>query len=265
MRARSTGLIVSFACSPSARRCVSTRLIVFLAIADLLGEMPVFGSLALPGPPVSTWGGPWCVLQAAGNWYACLATWLWTMAYAHHVAAGVSHFSLFRPLPEAAFHVGCWGLPAAAVGVALGAGLLGLSDDGSQQCTIRSSALSMGFYSVLWVALLYNALVFFLVHRAMRSTLSANAPNLSPRATHQINRRLGALGNQFVLYLITFLGSQARAASSSSSAASIVSTNGSPVAAATPTHRKRCHNKSSSSYKGFPAPILSYLARDTDT
>jgi hypothetical protein len=209
---RSLGLIIAFFCAPDARRLTSTRLIIFLAMADLLGEMPVIGSMPVIGMrPVPLWHGPWCEIQAAGNWYSCMATWLWTMAYAHHVAASVSHWSLFRPLPEAAFHAICWGVPAAAMGVALGLGMLGVSDDGSRvMCSIKDSTWSMVFYSLLLVALLYNALVFFLVHRAMRTTFSANAQlgNHAADATAELRRRLDALGSRFVLYLLTFVGSQ---------------------------------------------------------
>lgn len=154
------GIVISFVLSAEARAHQGTRIIAFLAAADLLGELPVFGSLAMPGvPPVYTWHGPWCQLQAAGNWWAQMATWLWTMAYAHTVAAGVN-LAAWRGVRERHLHALCWGLPAVAVGSALATGLLGRSDDGSQQCTVRDSRVSMTFYSLLWLALAYNGLVF---------------------------------------------------------------------------------------------------------
>ena len=164
--------------------------------------------MALPGAPISSWGGPWCQIQAMGNWYSQLATWLWTVGYAHQVAAGATTLFCFRPVHEKFFHMLCWGLPAILVGTAAGVGLLGKPDDGSPQCTVRNSEWSMTFYTVLWCALGYNALVFFLVHRSMRRVLSANASILDPRAASEMRRRLDALGGRFLLYLLTFLGSQ---------------------------------------------------------
>ena len=206
-------LLLTFFLSAEARHQPTTRLIIFLAAADLLGEFPVVGSFALP-VPVYTWGEFWCTLQAAGNWYAQMATWLWTMAYAHHIAANINHphLRLFQPLREYVFHVLCWGLPACAITLALGLGLLGRSDDGSNTCSIRSSSWSMGFYALLWLALLYNALVFFLVHRAMRIVLRANAVSTDEQAAsemaNEMRRRLDALGARFLLYIATFVGSQ---------------------------------------------------------
>lgn len=205
------GLIIAFASSAeAARRHSTTRIIVFLAMADLIGELPIVGSLSLPGPPVSSWPGPvpWCQVQAIGNWYAQLSTWLWTCCYAHHVAAGATTLFCFRPLRERYFHILCWGLPAIAVGVAVSVGMLGVPDDGSPQCTVKNSGWSMTFYSVLWGALAYNALVFFLVHSSMGRILSANASTLAPDAAESMRRRLDALGTRFRLYLLTFLGSQ---------------------------------------------------------
>jgi hypothetical protein len=204
------GIIVVFFSSPIPRSHTTIRIIAFLAIADLIGELPIVGSLSLPGPPVSSWPGPipWCQVQAIGNWYAQLSTWLWTCCYAHHVAAGATTLFCFRPLRERYFHMLCWGLPALAVGVAASVGMLGVPDDGSPQCTVKNSGWSMTFYSVLWGALAYNALVFFLVHSSMYRILSANALTLAPDAAESMRRRLDALGSRFRLYLLTFLGSQ---------------------------------------------------------
>ena len=94
------GILSAFVLSEAARRQSTTRLVAFLAAADLIGEMPVIGSMALPTRPLYEWGGPWCALQAAGNWYAQMSTWLWTMAYAHHVAAGVGSLRTCPPLRE---------------------------------------------------------------------------------------------------------------------------------------------------------------------
>ena len=221
--------ILSFAMfSEEAHRLLTTRLVAYLAAADLVGESPVLGSMKLPGPPVSTWGGPWCALQGAGNWFAQLSTWLWTMACApldvepintlcapltaacflvvmadaHAVSAGV-HSPVLVPRgvvhcrSEWQYHVICWGLPAAVVGVSLVfGGVFGTSDDGSSECTVCRSDVAMCFYAVLWVALLYNALVFFSVHRAMRRVLVAHAAVLEPSAQLEMRNRVDALGNR---------------------------------------------------------------------
>jgi hypothetical protein len=165
--------------------------------------------MRLPGPPVSTWGPMWCQLQAAGNWFSQLSTWLWTMAYAHAVHAGVDRPGLARRSSECYYHVVCWGVPLVVVGTGLAlGGVFGHADDGSSLCTICRSDVSMGFYSVLWLALAYNAYIFFRVHRTMRSVLTANAAVLDPTATREMSQRLDALGNRFLLYLLTFLASQ---------------------------------------------------------
>ena len=66
----------------------------------------------------------------------------------------------------------------------------------------------MGFYSLLWVALLYNAYIFIKVLSTMRMALAANANVLDPTATQEMHSRLNALGQRFLLYLLTFLASQ---------------------------------------------------------
>ena len=66
----------------------------------------------------------------------------------------------------------------------------------------------MYYYSLLWVALAYNAFVYLRVHRLMHSALTANAVVAEPHATHATYRRLEMLGGRFALYLLTFLVSQ---------------------------------------------------------
>ena len=118
-----------------ARRLLTVRLIACFALADFLGQLPVVGSF--PMPSVSQWnslwpGGPtWCELQAAGNWFAMLSSWLWTMAYAHTVNSAMPFtrgradccvvLSQLR-IEESHYHALCWGLPLVAVGVALACG-----------------------------------------------------------------------------------------------------------------------------------------------
>ena len=211
------GIMLGFLFSLETRRHPTLRLIFFLAVADLLGEMPVVGSMSLPGPPVYEWGGEtwghrWCLVQAAGNWFAVLSTWCWTMAYAHLCAASISRVSFFfRRVPESVYHFLCWGLPAASVALLLAYGALGRSDDGSQQCTIHNANVAMAFCMLLWVALLYNVLVFCYVHGAMRAALSVNALAAEAEAASAMQRRLDALGGRFVLYILTFIGTQSPA------------------------------------------------------
>ena len=61
----SLGLIIAFCFAQEARRNTGTRLIVFLAMADLMGEMPLIGSMPVLGiRPVPDWDGAWCAVQA---------------------------------------------------------------------------------------------------------------------------------------------------------------------------------------------------------
>ena len=201
------GILSAFALAPHGRQLLTTRLVACLAMADLFGQMPVVGSMQLPMfAPVSSWGGPWCELQAAGNWFALLATWLWTCAFAHAVSAGMNRTS--RAEDEGLYHIVCWGLPLLIVTVSVTAGIFGQSDDGSVSCTVCSSEISMGFFSLLWVALVYNAFTLFSVHRQMRNALSSNAAVLDPETAREMHRRVDQLGNRFLLYILTFLVSQ---------------------------------------------------------
>ena len=201
------GILSAFALSPQSRQLLTTRLVACLAMADLFGQMPVVGSMQLPMfAPVSSWGGPWCELQAAGNWFALLATWLWTCAFAHAVSAGMNRTS--RAEDEGLYHIVCWGLPLLIVSVSVAAGIFGQSDDGSVSCTVCSSEISMGFFSLLWIALIYNAATLYSVHATMRQALSTNAAILDPEAAREMHRRVDQLGNRFVLYILTFLISQ---------------------------------------------------------
>ncbi len=119
-------IIIAFLCSPEARRLLPTRMVAYLAMADLLGELPGIGSFQLPWlGPVATWGPYWCEVQAAGNWFANMSVWFWTMAYAYAVASGIDRRSHLQPPRELIFHVLCWGIPAVTVGIMLGLGLLG--------------------------------------------------------------------------------------------------------------------------------------------
>ena len=127
-------IISTIALSYEARRLLTVRLIACFAVADLLGQLPIVGSFPLH--ELKSWGdvfpgGPtFCELQAAGNWYAMYASWLWTMAYAHAVSsampyrpperAGCCVELARRDFHETHYHALCWGLPLVAIGSALG-------------------------------------------------------------------------------------------------------------------------------------------------
>ena len=118
-----------------ARRLLTVRLIACFALADLFGQMPLLGSFPLQHivqwGPIWPGGLTWCELQAAGNWFALLSSWLWTVAYAHTVNSAMpftrgradccNGLSRIR-IVETHYHLFCWGLPTIAVGTALASG-----------------------------------------------------------------------------------------------------------------------------------------------
>ena len=128
-------ILSTFALSYEARRLLTVRLIAAFALADLIGQLPLVGSFPMHG--IEGWGDIWpggltfCQLQAAGNWYAAYASWLWTVAYAHAVSSAMPFRSAERAdccvelvrcnLLEIHYHALCWGLPLIIIGTAAGA------------------------------------------------------------------------------------------------------------------------------------------------
>jgi len=115
-------LIGTFARLPSARQAFTTRLIVPLAVANLIncGTVLAFQP-AGQHKPLEGW---LCVVAGALNWGSIWAQWLWTMPYAAAVwqcfvaarraGLNIDHFALgFRH--ELAYHLVCWGVPALLV------------------------------------------------------------------------------------------------------------------------------------------------------
>ena len=215
-------IISTIALSYEARRLLTVRLIACFAVADLLGQLPIVGSFPLHS--LKSWGdvfpgGPtFCELQAAGNWYAMYASWLWTMAYAHAVSSAMPYRQPERAgccvelarldFHETHYHALCWGLPAIAIGSALAAGLFGPGDGDYEICTFRHSDWALSFYALLWLALGYNCYVYVTVLRVVSRAVDATSQVLEPTASHAIARRLDALGARFALYLLTFILSQ---------------------------------------------------------
>ena len=76
-------------------------------------------------------------MQATGNWYSLLSSWLWTVAYAHTVHSAVHYSRHSRGdccaragclgheyTAESCYHWMCWGVPLLAVVIALTSGAL---------------------------------------------------------------------------------------------------------------------------------------------
>ena len=216
-------IIVSVLGSQSSRQIFTVRLIFFLACADFIGQMPLIGSF--PVSALTENDGFWCTLQAAGNWYSAMSTWLWTMMYAyavHRCFDNASAFPSAEPVTdrdefakymrlERRFHLICWGLPLLVVSVTAGTGQFGHGYGGGagSTCGFLSPTYALFPESLLWLALLYNVYSFAAVHRLIRRALrNIGAADLEPQARRELERRM-RLWPRFVLYVLSFVCSQA--------------------------------------------------------
>lgn len=211
-------IIISVLCSPSSRQVFTVRLIFFLAIADLLGQMPVIGSY--PVNSLTGNNGFWCSLSAAGNWFSALSSWLWTMMYAFAVhkcfkSAGVEQgneaWELGKYLElERYFHIICWGLPLVLVCLAAFSGQYGHGYAGGEKstCGFIGPNWALAYESVLWIALLYNVYSFAAVNALIRAALRMGTADMDPQARRELEARV-RLWPRFMLYVGSFLGSQA--------------------------------------------------------
>ena len=74
-------------------------------------------------------------------------------------------------------------MPAITIAIAQLLDLMGKNTDISDICTIKDSSVAVWFFSLLGIALAYNAFVYIRVHRLMHAALSANAVVLDPEAS----------------------------------------------------------------------------------
>ena len=215
-------IIISVLCSPSCRQVFTVRLIFFLAIADFLGQMPLIGSY--PVNSLTGTDGFWCSLQAAGNWFSALSSWLWTMMYAFAVhrcfasasivprqEQGSEAWELGKYLElERYFHAICWGLPLVLVCLAAFSGQFGHGYAGGEKstCGFIGPNWALAYESVLWIALLYNVYSFAAVNALIRAALRTGTADMDPQARRELEARV-RLWPRFMLYVGSFIGSQA--------------------------------------------------------
>ena len=75
--------ILTFLGYRQIRSGVTSRMITWFAVADLIGAVAI--SVALLAPEAFAVDGPMCTVQAALNWYSIWSSWGWTVAFAHTV------------------------------------------------------------------------------------------------------------------------------------------------------------------------------------
>ena len=105
----------------------------------------------------------------------------------------------------------CWGLPLLVVSVTAGTGQFGHGYGGGagSTCGFLSPTYALFPESLLWLALLYNVYSFAAVHRLIRRALrNIGAADLEPQARRELERRM-RLWPRFVLYVLSFVCSQA--------------------------------------------------------
>ena len=194
-------------------RALTARLIAFMAIADLIGQISVMTS----NLPYSQAPDFLCGLQAFGVWFGAMATWLWALVYAHTVRVCFTDCVLAGREPDSTvrvhrrregfFHACCWGTAAAAVGAAWATSQFGARED-MPNCSFRDPRVSAYYEIVLIVSLAYSAFCYITVHFRVRQALRVVPPGLLDVDTHLALKRRMRLWPRFMLYMLAFFVSQ---------------------------------------------------------
>lgn len=206
----------------SALRC--------MALADLITSAATVMDVS-----AITNGTP-CYLVAIAYWFGAWASWMWNAAYAYVVhlclfdgknatdqnaTAGLAVVRL-STCRRWLLHVVCWGVPLGLVILVhvLPDASLGPGDEGS--CTLHTTTFGtmLGFTSLLWVAMLYCALVFVSAHFMLRRSaetatkvwsLDSKAPRIERSLDHAslvAVRQRTKVWPRFLMYLLVFVLSQ---------------------------------------------------------
>lgn len=205
-------------------------LLTWLALSDAVARVPDLFN----GPKAWELGtAPPCVLLGVVHWFGKWASWAWVAAYAwviqHNSLAMLRN--LDRGLTDARaglsnrawrmLHALCWGTPVLLVGLvyltgSYFAGKTGPDDSRSARekmcgltCPDRTLPYSEVFTALLWPIILYNIFAFLRVHCALRRRVRSATALLDPDV--QAQRSVTTLWPYFLLYVLTFLISQAPA------------------------------------------------------
>ena len=223
-----TDIVLLLVMARKAKSSMPARFVMYLAISDLPGRLPVLG--VFPWPRGANSNSFVCLMQASCNWFSVISTWLWTMAYASAVQhrfstdASGAHWLLSADhveastLPELKLHALCWGAPLAAVASMAATGQFG-NMEGLPFCTFVNVNFAIAFNSLLWCALLWVFWTFLSVHCLLkriavadegvadRETPAFDEVLLTPDAQEEVRTRL-RLWPRLMLYLLAFVVSQ---------------------------------------------------------
>ncbi|KAL3914046.1 MAG: hypothetical protein SGPRY_007763, partial [Prymnesium sp.] len=228
-------IIATFSLSPPTRKVVALRLIVPLAVANLLGSLLFF---LLVGVQQAGGTSPsFCAVTASLLFYFMWAAWLWNLPYAHFVwhislerEATIPTFELASPAlvhgldgkaerewarrREGAVHALCWGIPSVLTLLlfsGMGEDDYFSQDKGSSPPPFsrfteeQQLSFQIGASVALWLGLGYNLVAFFSAYTSIKRSRELIQDFHTDFSTRRHLATRLTVWPRFVAFVVTYL------------------------------------------------------------